>query len=171
MFTCFALAIPQHSVCWTFTNFDGERVDIISTTDASDTLKYLLVHELGNNRFGELTVLDVQFSDRGTYTCSAENSVGSETRAANLTIHGMSVKPFFRMIIYSPVLFICKILSIHFFLCYSYFLIIHSHTSNREELHSWRCQPPSFCHSCLPCHWLPYSKCLMAEEWRGYQLK
>ena len=166
MFTCFALALPQHSVCWTFTNFDGERVDIISTTDASDSLKYMLVLELGNNRFGELTVLDVQFSDRGTYTCTAENSVGSETRAANLTIHGMSVKPFFRMIIYILSCFVH--MQNHF---HSYFLIIHSHTSNREELHSWRCQPPSFCHSCLPCHWLSHSKCHMAEERRGYQLK
>ena len=38
--------------------------------------------------FGELTILDVQFSDRGTYTCTVENIIGFLTREANLTVHG-----------------------------------------------------------------------------------
>ena len=90
MFMCFALAFPQHSVLWTFTNFSGIRVDIISTSDANDTSKYQIIRDSGSNRFGELTVLDVQFSDTGTYNCTAENSVGSKTRGANLTVHGKS---------------------------------------------------------------------------------
>ena len=88
VFTCFALAFPQHSVLWTFTNFDGVTMDIISTSDANDTSKYQIIRDSGSNRFGELTVLDVQFSDRGTYNCTAENSVGSETSGAILTVHG-----------------------------------------------------------------------------------
>ena len=90
MFNCFAAAFPQHSVSWAFTNFDGVRVDIISTSDANDTSKYQIIRDSGSDRFGELTVLDVQFSDRGSYNCTAENIIGSETRGANLTVHGKS---------------------------------------------------------------------------------
>ena len=90
MFTCFALAFPQHSVLWTFTNFDDVTMDIISTSDANDTSNYQIIRDSGSNRFGELTVLDVQFSDTGTYNCTAENSVGSETSGAILTVHGKS---------------------------------------------------------------------------------
>ena len=90
VFTCFARAIPQHSVSWTFTNFDGVRVDIISTSDAENTLKYQIIRNISNDWFGDLIVLNVQFSDRGTYNCTAENIIGSETRGAILTVHGKS---------------------------------------------------------------------------------
>ena len=91
VFTCFALAFPDHSVSWTFTNFESEVEEpIISTSDAGDTSKYQIIHDSGSDRFGELTVLDVQFSDRGSYNCTAENIIGSETREASLTVHGKS---------------------------------------------------------------------------------
>ena len=168
VFTCFSLAFPKHSVYWTFTNFLGERVDIISTSNVGDSLKYLVIHEVGNHRFGELTVLDVQFSDRGMYNCTAENTIGSETRGANLTVHGTYAYQF------SAYLYILSSCVKDFPFTFSFasfhisLLMIHSHSSIREELHSWRCQPSVFCHSCLPCHWLPHSKCLVAEEWRDH---
>ena len=91
VFTCFALASPDHSVSWTFTSFDSAvEVHIISTSDASDTSNYQIIRDSESDRFGELTVLDVQFSNRGTYNCTAENIIGSETRGANLTVHGKS---------------------------------------------------------------------------------
>ena len=38
--------------------------------------------------FGELTVLDVQYEDRGRYTCTAMNSLGADVSNANLIVHG-----------------------------------------------------------------------------------
>ena len=68
-------------------------MNIISTSDAGETMssKYLIIRDSGSNRFGELTILDVQFSDRGSYYCTAENIIGSETRGAILTVHGKNL--------------------------------------------------------------------------------
>ena len=88
MFQCEASAVPDHNVFWTFTNSSGRTRAIISTTE-SDTDKYQVKRgrEIGAG-FGELTVLDVQYEDRGRYTCTAMNSVGSDVSNANLTVHG-----------------------------------------------------------------------------------
>ena len=60
-------------------------------TDSSS--KYVIVDERSNSRFGELTVMNVEFGDRGVYTCSAANDVGTVSALANLTVHGMSTNP------------------------------------------------------------------------------
>ena len=88
VFQCEASAVPEHDVFWTFTDSDGSTLSIISTTE-SDTDKYQVKQMRGiGARFGELTVLDVQYEDRGRYTCTAMNSVGSDVSNANLTVHG-----------------------------------------------------------------------------------
>ena len=88
VFRCEASAVPNHTVFWNFTNSDGNTRTIISTTD-SDTNKYQIKDERGIGAgFGELTVLDVQYEDRGRYTCTAMNSLGSDVSDANLTVHG-----------------------------------------------------------------------------------
>ena len=88
MFQCEASAVPEHNVFWTFTNSDGSTRAIISTTE-SDTDKYQVKRMRGIGAvFGELTVLDVQYEDRGRYTCTAMNSLGSDVSNANLTVHG-----------------------------------------------------------------------------------
>ena len=88
VFQCEASAVPKHDVFWTFTNSDGSTLSIISTTE-SDTNKYQVnrMRRIGAG-FGELTVLDVQYGDRGRYTCTAMNSVGSDMSNASLTVHG-----------------------------------------------------------------------------------
>ena len=88
MFKCEASAVPEHEVFWTFTNSDGSTRAIISTAE-SDTDKYQVKRErrIGAG-FGELTILDVQYEDRGRYTCTAMNSIGSDMSNANLTVHG-----------------------------------------------------------------------------------
>ena len=88
VFRCEASAVPEHNVFWTFTNSDGSTLSIISTTE-SDTDKYQVkrMRRIGAG-FGELTVLDVQYRDRGRYTCTAVNSVGSDIANASLTVHG-----------------------------------------------------------------------------------
>ena len=89
VFQCEASAVPEHDVFWTFTNSNGNTLSIISTA-GSDTDKYQvkrMMRRIGAG-FGELTVLDVQYEDRGRYTCTAMNSVGSDVSNASLTVHG-----------------------------------------------------------------------------------
>jgi len=90
VFQCEASAVPDHDVFWTFTNFIGSTVSVIDTTSL-DTDKY----QIGRMRrvragFGELTVLDVRYEDRGTYACTAMNIIGVDMSDANLTVHGGS---------------------------------------------------------------------------------
>ena len=88
VFQCEASAVPEHNVFWTFTNSSGSTQSIISTTE-SDTDKYLVNRERGIGAgFGELTILDVQYEDRGRYTCTAMNSIGSDVSNSSLTVHG-----------------------------------------------------------------------------------
>ena len=88
VFQCEASAVPDHNVFWTFTNSSGSTRAIISTTE-SDTDKYQVKREreIGAG-FGELTILDVQYEDRGRYACTAMNSLGSDVSNASLTVHG-----------------------------------------------------------------------------------
>ena len=88
MFTCNAIAFPLHHISWSFRNFTGFMFDKIVTTDSvSDTEKYSVVRDR-NGTFGQLTVRNVLFQDRGTYICEAMNDPGSESAQANLTVHG-----------------------------------------------------------------------------------
>ena len=82
MFSCDALASPDHTVSWTFTDFNQTVMDIVSN------IKYTIVGDRNDSRFGELTVVNVTYEDRGVYTCSAANSIGTVTASANLTVHG-----------------------------------------------------------------------------------
>jgi len=94
VFQCEASAVPAHDVFWTFTNFNGSTVSIIDTTSL-DTDKYQIrrMREIGAG-FGELTVLNVQYEDRGIYACIAMNIIGFDMSDANLTVHGESPSVF-----------------------------------------------------------------------------
>ena len=76
MFVCAAVADPRP--VFTF-RFNGERI----TTNNS---KYALVT---NSTHGTLTVLNLEGSDEGTYTCSASNRYGSASTSAVLTVQGV----------------------------------------------------------------------------------
>ena len=84
-FECAVLAFPMHSVQWSFTNSLGDTAVIIDT-DGMNSTKY----EVGTGlfSFGQLTITDVQYEDRGVYTCTAINVIGSDSASANLTVHG-----------------------------------------------------------------------------------
>ena len=82
VFECDALADPDHTISWTFSNISGEA------TAVNDSSKYFIVTNRSTTRFGELTVINVVYEDRGVYTCTATNRIGSVTASANLTIHG-----------------------------------------------------------------------------------
>ena len=89
MFACSAIADPEHNVQWSFTDSDGVIADKIATTDieAPGSSKYS-IDRLRTATFGQLTVNNVTYEDRGVYTCRAENEIGFEDDSANLTVHG-----------------------------------------------------------------------------------
>ncbi len=86
VFSCGALAVLNHTVSWTFVNFVGAAMDIKNNDNIIDT-KYSIVGDRDSSMFGELTVINVAYEDRGVYTCSAANSIGTVTASANLTVH------------------------------------------------------------------------------------
>ena len=88
VFMCGALAFPEHQVSWTFTNAAGVQMLIISTEYEVELTKYLINHENGISSFGTLTVLNVNFDDRGTYSGNASNAIGYVNANTTLTIHG-----------------------------------------------------------------------------------
>ena len=83
IFVCDTLAFPEHTISWTFINYSGAVTEIFS-----DTSKYSIVANRSTTRYGELTVMNVDYRDRGVYTCTAINSIGSDMACANLTVHG-----------------------------------------------------------------------------------
>ena len=76
MLICAAVADPRPVFAF---RFNGDRIMMNSS-------KYTLVT---NNTHGTLTVVNVQGSDEGTYTCSASNRYGSVTTAGVLSVQGM----------------------------------------------------------------------------------
>ena len=97
MFVCTVIADPLHETEWSFTDVNGVTVERIAATGSMTTSsKYSINRDRTEEMlFGQLTVRNVQFSDRGTYTCLAENFNGEESAQANLTVHGECLSQLF----------------------------------------------------------------------------
>ena len=74
-FVCAAVAYPPPVFVF---SFNGARI-------VSNSSKHTLVT---NSTQGTLTVLNLQTSDEGTYTCSASNRYGNVSSAAVLSVQG-----------------------------------------------------------------------------------
>ena len=83
---CNAIAFPQHNITWMFQrlNTDNARM-IISTSSPGPALKYLIDDIVS---FGTLTITNLQYSDRGMYTCIAANTRGAVRAEAMVNVHG-----------------------------------------------------------------------------------
>ena len=92
-FDCYALAEPLHFLTWYFTSANGSNTTIGSVNGTekmiTDNGKYQITDtSTSSNDYGRLLVRDVQFEDRGTYMCLAENRHGPDTASAPLSVQG-----------------------------------------------------------------------------------
>ena len=79
-FTCQATGEPVPTISWYFTGTlltDGGATHTISETSVNTT-----------TISSTLTIMSVQSSDVGTYTCNATNVVSSDTSSGVLTVNG-----------------------------------------------------------------------------------
>ena len=86
---CNAIAFPQHNITWMFqrTNTDNAAV-IISTSSLDPNMKYLIDDNINSAGFGTLTITNLQYRDRGMYTCIAANTRGAVSAEAMVNVHG-----------------------------------------------------------------------------------
>ena len=86
---CNAIAFPQHNITWMFqkTNTDNAAV-IINTLSPDPNMKYFIDDNIKSTSFGTLTITNLQYSDRGMYTCTAANTRGTVSAEAMVNVHG-----------------------------------------------------------------------------------
>ena len=79
-FTCQATGEPVPTISW---HFNGVLVD------KANTMKYTIsMMSLNITISSTLTIMNVQSSDVGTYTCNATNVVSTDTSSGILTVNG-----------------------------------------------------------------------------------
>ena len=91
IFSCEAIANPPHNISWSYTNASGFLSPSIVNINSTNTSKYLIQLDISRSDYGQLTVLDINYEDRGTYTCTADNYVGRVSDDGILTVQGILV--------------------------------------------------------------------------------
>ena len=80
-FTCQATGEPVPTISW---YFNGTPVDVTNTMKYTTSMMSLNTTTISNT----LTIMSVESSDVGIYTCIAINVVSSDTISAILTVNG-----------------------------------------------------------------------------------
>ena len=98
---CNAIAFPQHNITWMFqmTNTDNARM-IVNTSSPDPSMKYIIDDNVDSGSFGTLTITDLQYSDRGIYTCIAANTHGAVSAEAMVNVHGKNIIIVFANLLY-----------------------------------------------------------------------
>ena len=89
--TCQATGEPVPTISW---YFNGAPVDEANTMKYTISMMSLNTTIINNT----LTIMNVQSSDVGTYTCNATNVVSSDTSSGVLTVNGklfMQLRTYF----------------------------------------------------------------------------
>ncbi|XP_065904077.1 hemicentin-1-like [Dysidea avara] len=88
---CTAIALPQYNITWMYQRMRSDvGRDIISTSSSDTNMKYLINNTVNSTNFGTLTITNLQYDDRGIYTCVAANEHGAVSADAMVNVH---VKP------------------------------------------------------------------------------
>ena len=82
---------------WYFISANGSNSTIGSVNGTEKLIansgKYQITEiETSPDEYGRLLIRDVQFEDRGTYLCCAENRHGVDTASATLSVQGKCVQ-------------------------------------------------------------------------------
>ena len=98
---CNAIAFPQHNITWMFqmTNTDNARM-IVNTSSSDPSMKYIIDDNVDSRSFGTLIITDLQYSDRGIYTCIAANTRGAVSAEAMVNVHGKRFIVVFANLLY-----------------------------------------------------------------------
>ena len=80
-FTCQATGEPVPTISW---YFNGTPVNVTNTMKYTTSMMSLNTTTISNT----LTIMSVQSSDVGTYTCNATNVISSDTSSGILTVNG-----------------------------------------------------------------------------------
>ena len=80
-FTCQATGEPVPTISWYFNGDPVDEANMMKYTISTVSLNSTTI----NNT---LTIMSVQSSDVGTYTCNATNVVSSDTSSGVLTVNG-----------------------------------------------------------------------------------
>ena len=80
-FSCQATGEPVPTISW---YFNGTLVDEANTMKYTISMKSLNITTINST----LTIMNVQSSDVGTYTCNATNVVSTDTSSGVLTVNG-----------------------------------------------------------------------------------
>ena len=80
-FTCQVIGEPVPTINW---HFNGTPVDEASTMNYTISMESLNTTTIRST----LTIMNVQSSDVGTYTCNATNVVSTDTSSGVLTVNG-----------------------------------------------------------------------------------
>ena len=87
-FFCEAIASPPHNISWSYTNASGFLSPDLINTGSTNTSKYLIQTDISRSDYGQLTVLNTNYEDRGTYTCTVYNFVGQVSDDGILSVQG-----------------------------------------------------------------------------------
>ena len=69
------------------TNTDNAAM-VINTSSPDPNMKYFIDNNINSTMFGTLTITNLQYSDRGMYTCIAANTRGAVSAKAMVNVHG-----------------------------------------------------------------------------------
>ena len=80
-FTCQATGQPVPTISWYFSGTPVDKANTMKYTISMMSLNTTTIRNV-------LTIMNVQSSDVGTYTCNATNVVSSDTSSGVLTVNG-----------------------------------------------------------------------------------